>query len=66
MRQTSRSWTEQDCEKLRALVEAGASPFRAGVALGRSTQVVRNKARDLGCPFAHLRDVKKKLKDAIT
>lgn len=66
MRQTSRSWTEQDCEKLRALVRAGASPFRASVALGRSAQIVKHKARALGCPFPHLREVKSRTRELLS
>ena len=58
MARGKKGWTPEECEKLRALVRAGASPYRASVALARSVFPVKNKARELGCPFAHVRDVK--------
>lgn len=60
MRQTSRSWTDEDCEKLKELVRSGASPYRAAVALNRTVTPTKKKARELGCPFPYLRDIKNK------
>jgi hypothetical protein len=57
----SQAWTNDDCEKLKALVKAGVSPSRAGVTLGRSTLIVRRRARELGCSFPHLHDLRRKL-----
>jgi hypothetical protein len=65
MRQGKREWTPEDSEKLKALVRAGASPFRASVALSRSMKQVKNKARDLGCPFPSLRSVKARTREIL-
>jgi hypothetical protein len=60
MRQLQREWTAQDCEKLKALVHQGATPFRTSAALRRPLQMVKNKARELGCPFPPLRSLRAK------
>jgi hypothetical protein len=65
MRQGKRGWTEDEITKLKALVRAGASPFRVSVALGRSRAHIRAKAREIGCPFPSLREVKKKTRDIL-
>ncbi len=65
MRQGKRGWTEEELEKLKALVKAGASPYRASVALGRSRAHVRIKAREIGYPFPHLREVKTKTREIL-
>jgi len=65
MRRQKRGWTEQECEKLKALVNAGASPFRAAGALHRSVNSVKSKARELGCPFQLLRSVKAKVRELL-
>jgi GcrA cell cycle regulator len=51
MRQMKNAWTEQDNERLKAMVAAGASPVRAAAAFGRSIVSVRVQARKLGSPF---------------
>jgi hypothetical protein len=58
MRQGKREWTPEESEKLKALVRTGTSPFRASVALSRSIMQVKKRAREVDCPFPHLRDVK--------
>jgi hypothetical protein len=63
MRRTSRTWTNEDCEKLTELVRSGASPYRAAVALNRTVTPIRKKARELGCPFPYLRDIKNKSRE---
>jgi hypothetical protein len=65
MRQGNREWTPEDSEKLKALVRIGASPFRASVALSRSMMQVKKKARELGCPFPHLRAVKARTREIL-
>jgi hypothetical protein len=55
-----REWTAQECEKLKDLVQQGASAFRASAALHRSHASVRNKARELGCPFPLIRSLRAK------
>jgi serine/threonine-protein kinase RIO1 len=54
-----REWTDAECERLKALVEAGVSLSRASVVLRRRAVNVQNKARDLGCPFPHFREMQK-------
>lgn len=44
-------WSENDAERLRALIASGASALRASVALKRSLSVTKLKARELGVPF---------------
>jgi hypothetical protein len=63
MRRTKSSWTEADYEKLKGLVAAGASPYRAAIALGRAVSTVKDKARKIGCPFPNLQLVKAKTHD---
>ena len=65
MRQGNREWTLEDFEQLKALVRTGALPFRASVALSRSMIQVKKKARELGCPFPHLRAVKARTREIL-
>ena len=51
MKSISKAWSEQDVDKLKALVESGISALRVSVALKRSRAVVKLKARALGIPF---------------
>jgi hypothetical protein len=44
-------WTTQDDERLRTFVAQGASLVRASAALKRGHEVVRERARKLGCSF---------------
>ena len=57
-RVTRRSWTQDNIDLLLALIDKGASPMRASVALGRPKLAVQNKARQLGKPFPDVREVK--------
>jgi hypothetical protein len=57
-RVTSRSWTQDQINLLFSLIEKGASPARASVALRRPKLAVQNKARQLGRPFEDVRRVK--------
>lgn len=54
-----RIWSEQDLERLRALVLSGASAVRASVALKRPLKVVKLKARKIGVPFPYDSELKK-------
>jgi len=45
-------WSEEDTDRLRALIASGASAQRASVALRRSISLIKKKARDIGLPFA--------------
>jgi hypothetical protein len=60
MRKLARSWTDEDTELLKRLHASGASVLRASIALKRSKQYVQARARDLGIPFASLRERKKR------
>jgi hypothetical protein len=62
MRDHHRGWTASDFEKLKALVQQGASAFRAAASLRRSVPATKNKARELGCPFPHMQGVRAKTK----
>src|ERR1700704_1070724 len=55
---TRRNWTPDQINLLFELIEKGASPARASVALRRPKLAVQNKARQLGRPFQDVRDVK--------
>ena len=51
MRKTSRSWTEDDIQKLRDMVAQGATAVRTAVVLKRRTVAIKVKARELGLQF---------------
>lgn len=53
------AWTEEECELIKAMVAAGTSAARVAVALKRRLISVKSKARDLGCPFPHERQLGK-------
>lgn len=55
----SKPWTEEEIERLRKLRAAGATSARISIAVRKSQNVVRAKARELGIPFAHHRDLKR-------
>ena len=57
------AWTEQEDERLRALVAQGASVVKVAAALKRKIVSVRMRARALGCPFPPLRVVRQKWSD---
>ena len=56
-------WTEQECLQLKELHAAGASAVRAAVALKKSPNGVKSKARQLGISFQSKRERKKYLKE---
>jgi hypothetical protein len=56
---TSRSWTDEQIERLRELVVSGASAYRAAAALGKTVGAVQTRARAMGIPFTTLRDRRK-------
>jgi hypothetical protein len=57
-------WTDEDNERIKALVAKGASVFRASAALKRTRIGVRDQARRLGTPFPTLRETRKKIAEA--
>jgi GcrA cell cycle regulator len=60
MRKTKVSWSDEDNERLRALVAAGATAIRAAGVFNRSTAAVKTQARKLGTPFPPIRVAPKK------
>jgi len=65
MRRVKSGWSEDDCKRLKAFVAAGASPYRASTALGRSLHSTKNKARELGCPFQTLQSIKNRTREIL-
>jgi hypothetical protein len=61
MRRQNNFWSEEDIERLKVLIASGASPNRAAVVLKRTRAAVQGRARQLGMPFPHPRDVRKRL-----
>lgn len=59
-----RIWTNEENERLKALVAEGTSITKAAAALKRTMVSVRNQARKLGTPFPHIKDYRKKFKDS--
>jgi hypothetical protein len=55
---TIRSWTPEQIEILRGLVESGVSLPRTAVALKRTQASVRQKAREIGAPFPSVRELR--------
>jgi hypothetical protein len=53
-------WTTADDELIKAFVAQGVSIVRAAAALKRKSNVVRNRARTLGCPFPSINAARKK------
>lgn len=52
-------WTEEEIELLQQLLKSGATAVRAAAALDRSMTSVKNRARQLGTPFPHDRQLAK-------
>ena len=60
MRLLIHRWTLEDDQRLKALVESGASVTKAAAALKRREAPVRERARKLGYAFLHLAEARKK------
>lgn len=65
MESRKKAWSQDDCERLKALVLSGASPLRASLALKRSMAVTKNKARKLGMPFRLENEMKRKRRQIL-
>ena len=61
MRSKNKLWTTEENERVKVLVESGASALRAAAAHKCSMIGVRAQARKLGTPFPTVREVKKRL-----
>lgn len=55
---TSRSWTPEQDERLRELLDAGATALRAAAALKRTIGAVQTRARNLGTRFKPKREAR--------
>jgi hypothetical protein len=60
MRAIWKPWTPADDERIRLFVAQGASIVRAAAALQRRQDIVRVRARKLGCPFPPQRIARQK------
>ena len=53
------AWTREDQKTLVAMLEAGASAERIAVRLKRRVDWIKTRARELGKPFPHKRELTK-------
>ena len=60
MRKKSKSWTDEENERLKDLVAKGASLVKAAAVFKRSMINVRDQARKLGSPFPRHNEARKK------
>ena len=65
MQSRRKAWSQDDCERLKALVSSGASPLRASLTLKRSMAVTKKKARQLGVPFLTENEMKRKRRQIL-
>jgi hypothetical protein len=56
---TRLSWTPEQIARLEAMIDAGATAFRAAAAMKRTIISVQTKARQLGKPFPHVRAIRR-------
>jgi hypothetical protein len=61
---TKQSWTLEQTERLKTLLDTGASAARAAGALNRTIASVQVKARLMGRKFPGVQEVRKKLNQA--
>lgn len=54
-----RSWSDDEFERLKALVSSGVSALRVSVVLKRPIKAVKLKAKAIGTPFPHDSELKK-------
>jgi GcrA cell cycle regulator len=65
VRSSYQQWTTEDDERLKAFVAQGASIIRVAAAFRRKQANIRQRARQLGCPFPPLRIARKKWADTL-
>jgi len=58
-----RPWSENDLERLAAIVAAGGTPIRAAAALNRRIASCQQQARKMGTPFPLQRIVSRHIKE---
>lgn len=59
-------WTDEDQAKLATMLDAGASAQRISVALRRPLDSIKQRARALGKPFPHERDLARERKKVLS
>jgi hypothetical protein len=59
-RSNSRTWTDDDTERLRLHIAAGGSAYGAVAKFNRSTQALRTKAAQHGLKFPTIRQLRKR------
>ena len=52
-------WTDDELARVRSMIETRASALRIALALKRPVVVVKQKAREMGMPFRHDRELAK-------
>jgi hypothetical protein len=65
MRSKYTPWSEEEVDRLKAMIESGASAQRASVALRRSLSAIKLKARDIGLPFPSERELRAKRRSIL-
>lgn len=60
----TKPWSDTDREKLKTMIEAGASPLKCAAALKRKINSVRKQAHHIGTPFPDMRLVRRRQKQA--
>jgi hypothetical protein len=59
-------WTDEENERLKALVAKDESVIKAAAIFRRSIANVRNQARKLGTPFSTMKEYRKKFGDSAS
>jgi serine/threonine-protein kinase RIO1 len=62
-RRKKAAWTDQENERLKALVAQGVSIIRAAATFKRTILSVRTQARKIGSPFPPMKEYRKKFAD---
>jgi hypothetical protein len=60
MKAKYRVWSEEELDRLKAVVASGVSAVRASAILKRSLKQIKKKARELGVPFPSEADLRTK------
>jgi hypothetical protein len=60
----TKPWTDLERQKLKHMIEAGASPLKCAAALKRKLNSVRKQAHIIGTPFPDLRTVRRRQREA--
>lgn len=58
-----RPWSQSDDEELRRLAALGATVLRATAAMGRRTQTIKKRARELGVELVGMREAKRRVRE---